>query len=209
MLLGLSLGPKTQRNFVTTRMLDAWGITFEDALAASTDELVRRFDAVDIEPLEEDPRVLALRHPRVPASAMALGVDRLVEGLDEWPGTLIGTPARDTLLVVPLDERSTIKDLGTLVDASYRLAGAHPEPLSPAPCWLYEGRLHALGLRMEEEGEGAEAATAGGGSRRATIETNNPEAAHLLRVLMGEASGPPEGEEDPDDGGGDGNDALD
>ncbi|GAB4551660.1 MAG: hypothetical protein Tsb0013_13780 [Phycisphaerales bacterium] len=188
LLLGISLGRRTMRNFVTTRILDAWGMTFDEMLDTATEELLRRFTIEDIRPLESDPRVLAVTHPREPAASLALGIDRMVDGLDEWPGALLGKPSEDTLLLVPLDDASTIKDLGAIIESTYRLANEHTQPLSPYPCWLFEGSLHTLGLRMEE---------AAGGGRRATVETNHPHVAHLLRVLSGEDTGGPPPADDP------------
>ena len=184
LLLGVSLGRRTRRNFVITRMLDAWGMGFDETLKAAIDEVLRRFDTSAIVPFEDDPCVLAVTDVTEPAASLARGSDRMVDGLDDWPGCLLGMPSEDTLLIVPLDDDATLKDLGALIRATYGIANVHPRPLTPLPCWLYRGRLHTLGLRMDEmESEH--------GKRHATVETNAPEAAHLLRMLAGEETGPP------------------
>ena len=185
-LLAISLGRHTTRNFVTTRMLDAWKMSFDEVLDAAIEELMRAFGPEDIKPHPADPRVLSITHEREPAASVILGLDRIVEGLDAWPGCLVGKPAEDTLLPVPLDETSTIKDLGAIIEATYTVANEHARPLSAQPCWLYNGAIHAMGLRMTD--------TKGG--RRATVETNHPGVAHLLQFLSGEASCDPP--EDPD-----------
>ncbi len=187
LLLGVSLGRQTVRNFVTTRLLDAWKMTFDEVIDVAIEELMRRFTIEDIHSLASDPRVLTITHDREPAASVALGLDRMVVGIDAWPGSLIGKPSEDQLLLVPLDEQSDIKDLGAIIESTYRIANEHARALSAHPCWLYNGVLHTIGLRMSDE--------QASGGRRATVETNHPDVAHLLRFLSGESNEAPPSDE--------------
>jgi hypothetical protein len=181
LLVGVALGRRTMRNFVTTRMLDAWKMTFDEVLQSAVDELMRRFTIGDIRLYEVDHRALCVRHEREPAASVALGLERLVEGIDQWPGAFLGTPTEDTLLVIPLDDDSDLRALGAIIETCRKAVEERDDALSTRPLWLHAGRLHPIGLRFSDEDRG----------RRAVVETSDPVLGYLLRVLSGEDDGPP------------------
>ncbi len=186
-LIAISIGRRSARNFVTTRLLDAWGMSFNETLEAATDALAKRLEPEHLGPIEEAPGVLALRVPREPVAGAALALERLVPGLDAWPGTLLGLPTEETLVVVPLDEESDLEALASTIEANHAVAEDHPDPLSPWPYWLIDGALHEIRYRLDESDE----------HRRAHVETADPRLADLLHFLQGHppASDPPDDQE--------------
>ena len=177
LLVAISIGRRTIRNFVTTRMLDAWRMSFDEVLDAATEELVRRFDVRDIAPLDGLSHALAIRHEREPAASVAFGLDRLVPDIDAWPGALLGVPSDDTLVIVPLDERSDMRALGAVIEANHAMSVGRTDTLSERPLWLCEGLLRELDVALIMEGE----------VRRATVRTADETVARLLRTLGREA----------------------
>lgn len=181
LLVGVSIGRRTLRNFVTTRLLDAWRMSFDEVLGTATEELLRRFSITDIRLYERDHRALCVRHQREPAASVVFGLERLVEEIDVWPGALIGTPTEDTMLLIPLNDQSDLRALRAIIETARKAAEDRDDVLTENPFWLHEGRLHPVGLRLTSER----------GTRRAVVETADPLLGHLLRVLSGEEEGPP------------------
>lgn len=191
LIVGVSIGRRTHRNFVTTRLLEAWNLSFDEVVQTAIEELMRRFSADDIAPVEADPRAVGIAHHVEPAASTALGLEMVVPGIDDWPGTLIGLPAEDTLLLVPLDEQSDLTSLAAIIESTRLVAETRTDPLSERPCWLYQGTLRCLNVRMDRDG----------GTRRAVVETANPEAARLLRFLSGDEVDPEENDFGGDESG--------
>ena len=175
-LIAVSIGRRSSRNFVTTRLLDAWGMSFPEVLEAAAEAIAKNLGPEDLGPIPEAAGVLALRLAREPTAGAALALERLVPGIDSWPGALLGMPSEETLIVVPLDDDSTLEALANTIEANHNVAEHRSEPLSPWPYWLIDGTLHEIRYRIDESDA----------LRRAHIETADPRLADLLHFLQGD-----------------------
>lgn len=172
LLWAVSVGCGTRRVFVTTPLLDRWGLEFDDVVMVAQQNLSSKVDSSNLHDVDGAPGVIALVHDREPASACAGIIDRIVPDLTEGHGVLMATPADEILLLYPVEEGAGASGLAGMVQATFALAGERSEPLSEQLVWRRGDVWEVLPMTWVEES----------GSRRVHVEAEGV-MRDLLRVL--------------------------
>jgi hypothetical protein len=172
LLWAVSVGRGTRRVFVTSPVLDTWGLEFDEVMDLAQGNLAAALDSTHIHDVEGATGVLALVHDREPASAAVAIIDTIVPDMTDGQGALFGAPADEVLLMYPVEEGAGASGLAGMVQATFALMGERTECLSEHLVWRRGERWDALPMTWVEEG----------GSRRVHVEAEGV-MRDLLRVL--------------------------
>ncbi|TVQ78673.1 MAG: hypothetical protein EA380_05830 [Phycisphaeraceae bacterium] len=171
---GVSIGLRSRRSFVTSRMLDQWGLEFQDLMLIATENLRPAFSPDLVCEVGDIDGLFAIMHDREPAASALLLLDELVPPTEDLPfhGHVFSTPSEATLLVMPVPEGAGADALASLVQATFAIAAEHSPSLSDQVFWRRRDRITTLPMTWVEEQ----------GTRRVHLEAEG-DIGELLRIL--------------------------
>ncbi len=181
LLLAISAGRGPRCALLTTKHLDAWGLTFEEVLMIATDNLTSALVPAGVHDIEGSAGVLAIAHDIEPACCAYLVFDRLCPGFSPAQGVVFAVPDEQTTLVLPVVDGGGAEGVAGLIQATLSWSAdaesTSSDMLSDQVFWLRgEGTIERLPMtQIEEQGE-----------RRVQLEASGP-MGELLRIL-GEAT---------------------
>jgi hypothetical protein len=157
MVLAISAGRGPRAALLTTKHLDAWGLTFDEVLLIAKENLANVLIPAGVHDIEGSAGVLAIAHDVEPASCAYLMFDRL---LPEWKskrGAVFAVPDEETTLVLPVESGAGAEGVAGLIQAALSWGAeseADSQLLSDQVFWIREGagvtRLPMT--RIEEQG---------------------------------------------------------
>lgn len=174
LLHAVAIGLTPAAPLVTTAILDAWGIEFEQAAERASDNLARVISPVDMVEIPGSSGVLSLRHSLEQSAAGMFILDRLFPPEYAVHGVVFSTPREDALLLLPVSPGGGPDALAAMVQATFTMANepAKAPPLAHHLYWWREGEAVYLPMTAVEDAR----------SRRVHVEAKGP-IEDLLRIL--------------------------
>jgi hypothetical protein len=152
LLTAVSVGSGSRRSFVTSRLLDAWALEYEEVMLLALDNLRGAIDTSSVVDCQGADGLLAVAHEREPAAAAVLILEDLLPGVTDHPGVVWSAPSDETLLLLPVEEGSGVDGLSTLIQATFAIAHEKRESLSEQVFWRLGDETWRLPLTWVEEG---------------------------------------------------------
>ncbi len=169
---GVSIGLRSRRSFVTSRLLDRWGLEYDDLMMLAIGNLNEAFTPDLVCEVSGVEGLSAVMHDREPAASAVLLLDQLIPCDGPSLGHVFSTPTEATLLAMPVQAGGGADALALLVQGTYAVAAEHSASLCDQIFWRREATTTLLPMTWVEEG----------GSRRVHLEAEG-EISHLLRIL--------------------------
>lgn len=169
---GVTIGLRSRRSFVTSRLLDRWGLEFADLMMLATGNLSEAFTPDLVCEVSGVEGLLAVMHDREPAASAVLLLDQLIPYEAASLGHVFSTPTEATLLAMPVRTGGGADALALLVQGTYAVAAEQGASLSDQIFWRRDGGTTLLPMTWVEES----------GSRRVHLEAEG-EISDLLRIL--------------------------
>lgn len=173
--IGAGRGPRCA--LLTTRLLDAWKLTFDEVLLIAKDNLATELAKAGVHDIEGSAGVLAIAHDIEPACCAYLVFDRLLPEWDAAQGAVFAVPDEETTLVLPVELGGGSEGVAGLIQAALSWSAdtetAGGELLSDQVFWIRRGgEIARLPMTRIEERRG----------RRVQLEATGP-MSELLHIL--------------------------
>ncbi|MCA9293826.1 MAG: hypothetical protein KDA20_08430 [Phycisphaerales bacterium] len=177
LLLAIAAGRGPRCALLTTKLLDAWKLTFDEVLVIAKENLAIELAKAGVHDIEGSAGVLAIAHDIEPACCAYLLFDRLLAEWDAVHGAVFAVPDEETTLVLPVEEGGGSEGVAGLIQAALSWSAdtesASGELLSDQVFWIRrDGDIARLPMTRIEERAG----------RRVQLEATGP-MSDLLTIL--------------------------